>query len=114
MFVFVFQIYESPHISSYTCFHEVTHHQQQTRKTDRMGDSPNLPVQDRESQIEGLEPKGDSPPKLDAGIIEFKDRLDVWFRVLFGDRWYLGGFLGLNYSGNVFFLKDFGVDRLEW
>ncbi len=28
---------------------------------------------DRVSQIEGLEPKGDSPPKLDAGIIEFKD-----------------------------------------
>eukprot|EP00434_Breviolum_minutum_P013893 symbB.v1.2.012251.t1/scaffold843.1/size158467/2 len=30
-------------------------------------------LMDRESQIEGLEPKGDSPPKLDAGIIEFKD-----------------------------------------
>jgi len=30
-------------------------------------------LMDRESQIEGLEPKGDSPQKLDAGIIEFKD-----------------------------------------
>ena len=30
-------------------------------------------LMDRESQIEGLEPKGDSPAKLDAGIIEFKD-----------------------------------------
>ena len=37
--------------------------------------------QDRESQIEGLEPKGDSPPKMDAGVIEFKD--DMYRHVLF-------------------------------
>ena len=37
-----------------------------------------VPPKDRESQIEGLEPKGDSPQKLDAGIIEFKDRLSGW------------------------------------
>ncbi|CAK9118150.1 unnamed protein product [Durusdinium trenchii] len=30
-------------------------------------------LMDRQSQIEGLDPKGDSPEKLDAGIIEFKE-----------------------------------------
>ena len=30
-------------------------------------------LMDRESLIEGLEPKGDAPQSLDAGTIEFKD-----------------------------------------
>ena len=112
MFVFVFQIYESPHISSYTCFHEnfsITNNRPE--KLIGWATLRSHPVQDRESQIEGLEPKGDSPPKLDAGIIEFKDRLDVWVSGVERDRWYLGGFLGFDYSENVFFLKDFGVYR---
>ena len=30
-------------------------------------------LMDRQSLIEGLHPKGDSPPTLDAGTIEFED-----------------------------------------
>ena len=29
-------------------------------------------LMDRESQIEGLEPKGEAPEQLDAGTIEFQ------------------------------------------
>ena len=54
-------------------------------------------TKDRESQIEGLEPKGDSPQKLDAGIIEFKERL-LWVDCNFTQN-----FLGISWlpSGNL-------------
>jgi hypothetical protein len=61
-----------------------------------------VPPKDRESQIEGLEPKGDSPQKLDAGIIEFKERLSGC--VDLGN--FTKHFLGISWLYFAIFCKD--------